>query len=354
MTTLPDRIPLGMVTRDFRDGVSTADRVRSVQDLPSRLLLGQLDEASFATTEDGWRARYRGEATEIDLTWGRNGLSVRQQWHGHEAITDIGDGTFAKLVQAGFCHLEWLRDLPTVLAPALNVFVETGAGGPPMACYYPDGLMLTLLLPVALERLDVCPVLMGHLDEEPRILAPVLAELQLGWSVVNYIEGGSPHVNSPPDAVDEYTLNVLGLPTLEPAQVDTRGDGVRALTVRRRHFQLVMQAFLCDLPQVLIQLARHGLLARRPDPGEPHPERYPDSPEYSAVVLPAAMGLLVEQLVFFDDARTRRVVYPGPIRGIEQELPPVDEAASSAVRQIEDVQTLIRGLFREAEGNDEE
>ena len=82
------------------------------------------------------------------------------------------DGTFAKLVQAGFCHLQWLRDLPTVLAPALNVFVETGDGKPPMAFYYPDGLMLTLLLPVAFEHLDVCPVLMGHLDEEPRFSLP--------------------------------------------------------------------------------------------------------------------------------------------------------------------------------------
>jgi hypothetical protein len=55
-------------------------------------------------------------------------------------------------------------------------------------------------------------------------------------------------------------------------------------------------------------------------------ERYPDAPEYSAVVLPETLGPFVKQLVFFDEARTRRVVYPGPIQGIEQELPPVDEA----------------------------
>ena len=104
-----------------------------------------------------------------------------------------------------------------------------------------------------------------------------------------------------------------------------------------------MQVFLCDLPEVLLQLASHGLVARRPEPGEPPAERYPDAPEYSAVVLPTAAGLHVKQLGFFDDARTRRVVYPGPIRGIDQATPPVDKATDSALRQIEVVQKLIRG-----------
>jgi hypothetical protein len=107
------------------------------------------------------RKKSRGEATEIDLTWARNGLSARQQWHGHEAITDIGDGDFAKLVQAGFCHLQWLRELPTVLAPALNVFVETGAGGPPMAFYYPDGLMLLEQLVIFDDARTQCVVYPG-------------------------------------------------------------------------------------------------------------------------------------------------------------------------------------------------
>lgn len=354
MSTLPDRIPLGIVQRDFRDGVSTADRVRSVQDLPSRLFLGQLNEASFSSTSDGWGARYQGESTGIDLTWDRKNLAATQHWHGHEAITNIGDGTFDKLLQAGFVHAQWLRDLPTVLAPALNVFVEAGDGERTVTFYYPDGLMLTLLLPVAFEHLDVCPVLMGHLNGESKICAPVLAELQRGWSVVNYIEGSSPQVGYPPDATDQYALQVFGLPTLEPARVDARGDGVRALTVRRQHYQLVMQVFLCDLPQVLMQLASHGLVAERPGLGKSHAEQYPDAPEYSAVVLPVAIGPFVKQLVFFDDARTRRVVYPRPIRGIEQQLLPVDEAAGSAVRQIDDLQTLICGLFRDAEGKTRE
>ena len=158
----------------------------------------------------------------------------------------------------------------------------------------------------------------------------------------------------PPDEADACTLRLFGLPALEPSQVETRSDGVRALTVRRQHYQLVMQVFLCDLPEVLLQLARHGLIAERSRSGESVAEQHPDAPEYSAVVLPVAIGPFVKQLVFFDDARTRRVVYPGPIRGIEQQLPPVDEAAPSAVHQIEDVQAQICGLFSEAAAKIEE
>jgi hypothetical protein len=317
--------------------------VRKACDLPSRLLLGELSEESFSRDGNGWQARYEGTSSCLDLRWNQQGFQAAQQWHGHEAVTRIGNGAFASLAQVGLVHRRWLREVSTSLDPPVNVFVESGADVPTKILYYPDGLLLTLVLPVAFRDLMDCVYFLQHLADEPRIIAPVSAALQRNWSVVNYIQPDSPEQQRSPDATDLCALRVFGLPPVEPAKVETRGDGVQALTLRRQHYQLTMDLFFGDLSEVLLQLARHGLIAERTKSGESVAEQHPDAPEYSAVVLPAVIGPFVKQLVFFDDARTRRVVYPRPILGIDQRLPPVDEAAPRAMRQIEDLQALIRG-----------
>lgn len=354
--SLLDQIALGAVERDYREGVSSAEQVRAACDLPSRLFLGRLEDTSFSWDEDGWRAQYQGEAMAVELSWDRkhSRLSAVQQWYGRTAITEIGDGSFAKLVQAGFAHLEWLRDLHNALTPRLNVWVETGGDDQPMVSCYPDGLPLTLVLPVALEHLHLCPVLLKRLHADPTLLASVAAELQRGWSVVNYIEGASPHLDYPPLTMDYYLLRVFGLPTLQASQVQVRGDGVRALTVRRQHYQLVIRVFFCDLIRVLHALADLGLVAPKPEPGESYAEQYPDAPEYSVVVLPAVLGRLLKQAVFFDDARTRRTVYPGPISIVNVPAPSLKQAANSAARKIGDLQAMLRALLAELDGEAEQ
>ena len=89
MTNLPDSIPLGQVRRRYRGGVDRAQNVRSARDLPSRLLLGELDERSFCSNAAGWHARYQGVSSRLDLRWNQDGLETVQRWHGHDAVTHI-------------------------------------------------------------------------------------------------------------------------------------------------------------------------------------------------------------------------------------------------------------------------
>ncbi len=213
---LPDIIPLGKVQRPYRGGVDNARNVRQASDLPSRLLLGKLERKSFLANGDDWQARYTADSSRIDLSWNRNNLVAVQHWHGREALTSSGDGTFAQLSQAGIAQSSWLREVPTILDPPLNVFIEPGDVelAPAFFSFFPDGLMLTLLLPIPFKTLVVCTDLFQHLDDDPRILAPMSAVLQRGWSVVNYIEAKSPQLVLTNNVVRAKPINRrVGKPT---------------------------------------------------------------------------------------------------------------------------------------------
>lgn len=333
--SFPSRLFLGKMLRAFRAGIGSADEIRTPQDLPSRLLLGQLVENSFLADAAGWRAIYEGRQAQLALQWDGERLCASQRWFAHTALTNVGLPRIVDIARAALVHHEWLGVLPAALHPPLNVFVETGAAtGATMVCY-PDGLLLTLLVPVPVRRLETCAALIRDLEEAPDLLASVSSELRCGWSVVNHIAGRSVVADLPHSAIDELTYREMGLPTFEPAQTETRRDGSSAVTVRRRHYELVVNLFFCDLPLVLAKFNEHGLLAVRTTVGTTIRDEWPFAPEYSAVVLPAIFGPRVQQLVFFDEARTRRVVYPGPIRAIDT------DSNSVEAQQIRGVQELV-------------
>jgi hypothetical protein len=123
---------------------------------------------------------------------------------------------------------------------------------------------------------------------------------------------------------------------------ETRRDGSNAVTVRRRHYEVVVNLFFGDLPLVLSKFSAHGLLALRTPVGTTIRDEWPFAPEYSAIVLPALFGPRVQQLVFFDEACTHRVVFPGPIRAVDT------DSNSVEAQQIREVQEMVSDTL----GND--
>jgi hypothetical protein len=65
-----------------------------------------------------------------------------------------------------------------------------------------------------------------------------------------------------------------------------------------------------DLERVVAHLFEHGLVGRATHGADPATERFPEAPEYAALVMPAGAETLLTEQAWWDAARTRRIYYP--------------------------------------------
>jgi len=163
---------------------------------------------------------------------------------------------------------------------------------------------------------------MRDIDGDDRISAYVSADVQLRWSVVNYVEGLNNEPMTNPLSADVFAMKQTGLPPFEKATWETNEHGVRALTVRRRNYVLAISAFLGDIELVISHLVRHGLIANG---GERESYTYPDAHEFAGLVMPRMALNVPQRINTFDDRKTRRLV-----TGREADEPRVFEPSDEA------------------------
>ncbi len=148
--------------REFNWRTLDPTAVQSAGDLPPYLILGELDEASFKRSDEGWSARWRG--TEPD-TWFELAHDVAQQqwvaedrWRGIKGTTTIYKTRIPLPVVIGQAMYgrfpeNWDRAAKALLEETYQLRVIEPKKGAPSMCGIPDGPARTIAFPIAVGEL---------------------------------------------------------------------------------------------------------------------------------------------------------------------------------------------------------
>jgi len=325
----PALIPLFSITRPRREGREPAD-VQSPDDLPSHLILGDLDPDRFQRTPTGWTATW---SSPVAPHFARGPSELQVEYRGPAQASCATLTFWGELVGQVFVHLgKWsdlarqiatgmpdtlLRVLAAGLEETRNVRVLRPAGAP-VGFGLPDGPMLLLMQPLPVQALRRACDLRARLRKDPRIGAGVHGLLATSFSVVNYITGKS----QPPVAelreVDRWTVETTGMLPFAHASREQGSDGTSALTVRRCHYNLLIECFLRDVPALIDHLVVCNLTSTSaPDPGS---YAHPTAPEWGCLVLPGTLAAVEYELAVWDAGRTRRLVFDRVLDEPEAEI----------------------------------
>jgi hypothetical protein len=263
----PTSINLPRIERHHRPSGKTLADVRDKFDLPGRLLFGDLVDDSFRTGETGWAVAYRdGLGNGLDLKVAGGRFEAKPFFLGSESLS-VGPaghrGAFLQLIGMG--GDQWLRILKKYLEERYPVTVAEIARDVPATCFLPDGWLLTLMIPVPLDRLG--DVMQFHLDlpDDPLLGASQSGVITLHRQIVNYVEGRSPDGCGDALALISRHLRSCNTPLTAFPVREVAADGSAAWTVRRLAYQYRCTSFLRDVPRVMEKLHAAGLLSPEPD-----------------------------------------------------------------------------------------
>jgi hypothetical protein len=124
----------------------------------------------------------------------------------------------------------------------------------------PDGYEFTIVQPVHPTALRDAARVLRELEDRGGLGANVVAYAHLDESHVSYRLGKSRTVS---DALDlmKLTADLTGLPPATPV-LEKGEDGSEALTIKRRHYFLVVECFLRDLCRVVETLKEQRIVGR--------------------------------------------------------------------------------------------
>ncbi|TSA19831.1 MAG: hypothetical protein D4R70_06725 [Betaproteobacteria bacterium] len=279
--------------------VARFDAVKTAADLPDRLFMGRLEADSFRLEKKGWRADWRSPDGLTRFRHAGHLSSLELQWMGEEAVTLVTAEAFSELAQTvQNIHPEaWMRRLAERLEAQWNVRVFPHREEDAVVSAFPDGYQLTLLLPVAADRLMALFDL--HQAWATEQVFALEAHLRLHFSVVNYIEGRNPPMLAHPAGLVMHHVNALGTPAAEAPEKESDPDGEVAWTLRRSHYLYTAHIALVDAPVVIERLAAAGFIGAAGD-----------ALEMGAALMPLGYEYAAQNAWWFDTARARRIFYP--------------------------------------------
>lgn len=297
------------VERPVRVPVAAFAEVQAAADLPDRLLLGDLAPDSFRREQRGWSAtwvdadghrarfRYAGGLSSLELAYG-----------GSEVVTLTTAERFVELGQtAQTIHPgAWLDLLGRQLEGRYNLRVFPHRDDDAVGSDFPDGHLITLVMPVPADRLMALYDLHKHLQGDANIRTELTAYVRLAFSVVNYIEGCNPLMLAHPVGLVLYHVNALGTPAAQMPVRETDAEGQAAWTLRRSHYLYVAHLHLREASRVVHRLAAAGFIGQA-DSGR---EGWPHAPEFGAALLPFGYEYAAKNAYWFDGERRRRMFYP--------------------------------------------
>ena len=336
--------------------------VRSAEDLPQYLILGDLDPSTFQLSAGGWSARWQGteDDTHLDVTYkaqaGR--WEVRQTWCG----LDGGFSTYParmpldKLIgQTLYMQFprNWDREAKSQLETAYQITVVEQPDNAYTFCGIPDGAFRTIVFPMAVRNLrPVRQWIQDIIDKSP-LAYPITVEAKLVFQALNYLEGKAPEWTSQEavafnQSVVETGLVPQGFPVREEAS-----DGSAAWTLRRDIYFLFIGLPFAGLTDFLSRMASAtGPIRTSADPDF----RF----ELRPIVIPAAFEVQTDSVALWDTARTTRSFLKFAPPGETNNIPTVEDvvkaerSAPATLAKVEsisaDIAAAIEQIFQQATG----
>ncbi|MFY9183547.1 MAG: hypothetical protein WBJ45_10605 [Limnohabitans sp.] len=333
---LPRSVPLFRYTPD-RVRFSWQDwdpaLVRSAEDLPQYLILGDLDQSTFQLSAGGWSARWQGKEDDtyfaVAYKAGAGRWEVRQTWCG----LDGGFSTYPARMQLDkligqTLYMQfprnWDREAKSQLESEYQITVVEQPENSYTFCGIPDGAFRTIVFPIAVRNLRPVRQWIQDIVDESPLAYPITVDAKLVFQALNYLEGKAPEWTSQAavafnQSVVESGLAPQGFPVREEAS-----DGSAAWTLRREVYFLFIGLPFAGLTDFLSRMAS----ANGPIRTAAHPDfRF----ELRPIVIPSGFEAQTESMTLWDKARTTRSFL---------KFAPLEE--SNDVPKVEDVVAVER------------
>ena len=297
--------------REFNWRALDPAAVRSGGDLPPYLILGELDEASFKRSDEGWSARWQGTGAD---TWLELAHDVaQQQWVAENRWRGIkGSITICKTciplpvvigqVMFGRFPEKWDAAVKTLLEATYQLTVLVPPKEAPSICGIPDGPFRTLAFPLAVSELRAFRDRLRQCLERWQLPYPVAAEARLTYQGVCWHEGEAPgwaDTTRPEDAFRQSVQDTGLVPFGYPRRSEEPGKPA-AWTHTRELYFVYLTLLFAGLTDLLHRLASsQGPIRKVDDPGL----RF----EWQPLVLSAGLEHLAADLTLDDDPRTTLV-----------------------------------------------
>lgn len=305
----PKLIQLPAIQRPVRIPVDALADVKSATDLPTRLFLGDLVPESFQPAKKGWLADWRDEAGHKTRFRYAGGLSsLELSFAGDEAVTLVSATRFAELGASvqGIHPGGWLARLGERLEAMTNLRVFPHREDDAVGGDFPDGHLVSLVMPVPADRLMALFDLHKALQNDAAIRTPIDAYVRYAFSTVNYLEGHNHPMLAHPAGLVLHHVNALGTPAAEMPLRELDEEGTAAWTLQRGHYLYVAHCRLREVERLIGRLAQAGFIGAA-GTGK---EGWPNGPEFGAVLLPFGYEYAAANAWWFDKARSRRLFYP--------------------------------------------
>lgn len=249
--------------------------VRTTTDLPPYLVLGPLDESSFAIGAEGWSAVYRGseDGTQLRLAYRLpHGLySLHQTWQGIDGGVAGADGRLSlDRVVGQFLYLQfptaWEQAASAALSAAYHVHCVATPANVPSLCGFPDGALRTVAFPVAVGALrSVWSRLADLAAQQPDY--PVVAEARLVGQVLHFDERMTPAWRTAATSLLERSTAETGIAPLGPLECALAPNGLATRALRRAVYLVCVTVPFAGLADLLVRLAGpNGPICRAADP----------------------------------------------------------------------------------------
>lgn len=334
----PTRIPFPTILKPHRSGTAILADVKSAEDLPSRLIFGDLLSDSFKGRLGAWSVEYRdGFGNGIELSVGEERFKAKLKFLGSESIS-VGpaknEQAFLQLID--LASDAWDGVLQTYLQTRFNIRVADPDRERFSAVYRPDGWMKTILVPIHPDKLERLLELHASLSKDLRIGANLSGCVSLQFNAVNYIEGLCPDALADKTELCLRTILHCGTPILSEPAREVAKDGSAAWTVRRSAYLFRCNAFLRDVPYLVERLSLAGLLS--------------DEPDMCAFIAPTELVIQSKEYRWFSLGNECRIVWVGETQDPHELLiesgVDMDESLALVSEAVTASHELVKSLFR--------
>lgn len=333
-------------------------RVRTADDIPPYLILGDLDPSTFEISACGWSARWQGteHGTYFDVAYkaetGR--WEVRQTWSGLDGGFSVYPARIPldKMISEAFYTefpRNWNREAKSQLESIYQMTVVEQPEKSYTFCGIPDGAFRTIAFPIAVRNLRTVQHWLQDIVDESPLAYPITVEAKLVFQALNYLEGKAPEWTAQQavvfnQSVVETGLAPQGFPVREQAS-----DGSVAWTLRREIYFVFIGLPFAGLTDFLGRMtSANGPIRTVLDPEL----RF----ELRPIVIPAAFEVLTESLALWDKARTTRSFLKFASPGEAKDAPKLEDVvaaerlAPATLAKVEsissDVVTAIEQIFQ--------
>jgi len=285
--------------------------VISVEDLPPRFLMGDLQASSFQPSDTGWSVRYEGSpGSGADLAWNGDSLRFSLTWREERWGPYFYSGPWPRSAQvaAGGFPPNWNNEAARWIEENYNArYVPVGNTDAALLCGFPDGYMVTIACFLPVSRMRAVLDLQRRSKSDPLFPRSLHFTAAIAWTAVNYLLDRNPRLSLDPLAMLTHWVGNSGMPVTHLPVVETAPNGSQAITCRGLHYYLLAGCVWRDLEASIAYLHKFGLVGPASD--GPWEERPPLAPEYGAVVFQSGIEVQPVEVSFMDRDQTRRVLH---------------------------------------------